>query len=88
MDLGLSEKVKPLVAAVKDMVDTQIAPLDAEFRSEVGKGGDRFVYTPRMTEILESLKADLKWVVIPDWGHRDDTKRAMEWFMKTDAASK
>ena len=60
MDLGLSEKVKPLVAAVKEMVDTQIAPLEEEFRSEVGKSGDRFVYTPRMTEILESLKTEAK----------------------------
>ena len=60
MDLGLSDKVKPLVASVKDMVETRIKPLEAEFRAEVGSTGDRFAYTPRMTEILEGLKAEAR----------------------------
>ncbi len=57
MDLGVTEKVAPLIEAVRKMVQEDIAPLDAEFHAEVGKTGDRFVYTPRMTEILEGLKA-------------------------------
>ena len=32
-------------------------PLDEEFLAEVGKDGDRWVYTKRQTEILEGLKA-------------------------------
>ena len=60
MDLGITEKVAPLIKAVREMVTSEIAPLEDEYRSEVGKGGDRFVYTPRMTEILEGLKAEAR----------------------------
>src|SRR5690606_14676919 len=57
MDLGMTDRVKPLVEKVRRMVEEEIAPLDAEFHAEIGKGGDRFAYTPRMTEIMEGLKA-------------------------------
>ena len=60
MDLGISDKVRPLIKQVRDMVTNQIAPLDNEFHGEVGKTGNRFEYTPRMTEILEGLKADAR----------------------------
>jgi len=60
MDLGISKKVAPLIAAVREMVENEIAPLEAEYRTEVGKAGDRFVYTPRMTEILENLKTEAR----------------------------
>lgn len=60
MDLGVTEKVKPLIAAVRDMVQNEIAPLNAEFHAEVGKTGNRFEYTERMTEILEGLKAEAR----------------------------
>ena len=56
MDLGMSDRVKPLVEKVRRMVEEEIAPLDAEFHAEIGKNGNRFSYTPRMTEILEGLK--------------------------------
>ena len=60
MDLGISDKVRPLIKQVRDMVTNQIAPLDEEFHNEVGKTGNRFEYTARMTEILEGLKDDAK----------------------------
>ena len=62
MDLGISDKVAPLIAAVRDMVQTDIAPLDAEFHSEVGKhpSGDRFKHTKRQLDILDGLKAKAK----------------------------
>ena len=60
MDLGISDRVAPYLAAVRTMIRDEIAPLDAEFQAEVGKDGDRFAYTPRMTEILEGLKAEAK----------------------------
>ncbi len=60
MDLGITDKVRPLIAAVRDMVENEVMPLDAEFFAEVGKTGDRFEYTPRMTEILEGLKAEAR----------------------------
>ena len=59
MDLGITERVAPLIQAVRDMVENDIAPLDAEFHAEVGKhpSGDRFQHTPRQLEILDGLKA-------------------------------
>jgi acyl-CoA dehydrogenase len=58
MDLGISEKVGPLVEAVRRMVRDEIAPLDAEFQREVGKhpSGDRFRHTDRQLQILDGLK--------------------------------
>ncbi len=60
MELGISAKVAPLIDAVRTMVVNEIAPMDAEFRAEIGKTGNRFEYTPRMTEILEGLKAEAR----------------------------
>ena len=60
MDLGISDRVAPYLTAVRAMIRDEIAALDAEFQAEVGKDGDRFAYTPRMTEILEGLKAEAK----------------------------
>ena len=59
MDLGITEKVRPLIDAVRQMVEDEIAPLDAEFHAEVGKhpSGDRFKHTDRQLEILATLKA-------------------------------
>jgi len=59
MDLGVSAKVRPLVAQVRQMVREDIAPLDAEFHAEVGRhpSGDRFQMTDRQMEILSDLKA-------------------------------
>ena len=56
-NLEISDAYKPIVQKVKDFIITEIDPLTAEFFSEVGKNGDRWEYTPRMTEILEGLKA-------------------------------
>ncbi|MGE0500741.1 MAG: acyl-CoA dehydrogenase family protein [Rhizobiaceae bacterium] len=56
MDLGMSEKVRPLHQRVAEMVREEIMPLDEEFLAEVGKDGDRWSYTRRQTEILEGLK--------------------------------
>ncbi|MEL7049770.1 MAG: acyl-CoA dehydrogenase family protein, partial [Pseudomonadota bacterium] len=59
MDLGMTDRVKPLVEAVRRMVADEIAPLDREFHAEVGRhpSGDRFQHTKRQTEILRELKA-------------------------------
>ena len=58
MDLGITKKVAPLIDAVRDMVNNEIEPLDAEFHSEVGKhpSGDRFQHTDRQIKILDELK--------------------------------
>jgi acyl-CoA dehydrogenase len=60
MALGMTERVKPIHAKVAAMVRDEIMPLDEEFLAEVGKGGNRWAYTPRQTEILEGLKRKAK----------------------------
>ncbi len=60
MDLGVTDKVKPLISAVRDIVRNEVIPVEEEFEAEIGKGGNRFEYTPRMLEILEGLKAKAK----------------------------
>jgi acyl-CoA dehydrogenase len=59
VDLGISEKVKLILEEVKNFIDTEILPLEAEYHQEVEKG-DRWAYTDRQTEILESLKSKAK----------------------------
>ncbi len=78
MDLGMTERVRPLVNRVREMVETEIAPLDAEFAAEVGRhpSGDRFRLTDRQREILDGLKATAKarglwnfWLTDSDRGY-------------------
>ncbi len=57
MDLGMTERLKPIHEKVARMVRDEIMPLDEEFLAEVGANGDRWTYTPRQTEILEGLKS-------------------------------
>ena len=58
MDLGVTEKVKPLIDKVSEMVSNDIEPLDKEFHEEVGKhpSGSRWQLTDRQLEILSYLK--------------------------------
>ena len=76
MDLGMTPKVKPLVEKVRAMVRTEVMPLDEEYESEIGKGGDRFTHTKRQIEILEGLKAKARerglwnfWLTHSDRGY-------------------
>ena len=55
MDLGISEKLRPIRDQVSKMVSDQIAPLDSEYFDEVEKG-DRWKFTDRQFEIVEGLK--------------------------------
>lgn len=55
MDLGISERVKPLLAEVKVFIEREVIPLEEEFHSEIGNG-DRWQFTDRQTEIMETLK--------------------------------
>ena len=59
MDLGISDKVKPIIEEVKHFIDIEIMPMETEYHTEIGKG-DRWTYTERQTEILESLKSKAK----------------------------
>jgi len=59
MDLGISDKVKPIIEEVKHFIDIEIMPMETEYHTEIGKG-DRWTYTERQTEMLESLKSKAK----------------------------
>ena len=56
MDLGISARVAPILEAVRAYIDEQIAPVEQEYIEQVATG-DRWQFTDRQTEILESLKA-------------------------------
>jgi len=57
MHLGITDKVRPLIAAVRAMVRDEIMPLEEEYEAQVGRDGDRFRPTARMQEIFAQLKA-------------------------------
>ena len=76
MNLGMTERLKPIHQKVVQMVREEIIPLDEEFLTEVGKNGDRWSYTPRQTEILEGLKVKARerglwnfWLTHSDRGY-------------------
>lgn len=78
MDLGVSERVKPLIDQVRAMVRDEIMPLEEEYHHEVGKaaGGERFQFTDRQNEIREGLKAKARerglwnfWLTDSDRGY-------------------
>ena len=66
MNLGMTERLKPILERVRRMVRQEIAPLDDEFLAEVGKDGDRWKFTARQTEILEGL--EVGEIVVADAG--------------------
>ena len=55
MDLGISDRVAPLLAEVKEFIDNEVLSVEHEFFEEVGVG-DRWQLTGRQEEILGSLK--------------------------------
>ena len=74
MDLGLSARGEDILARARAMIADEIAPLEAEFLSEVGVG-DRWQLTGRQSEILSGLKDRAKisglwnlWLTDPDRG--------------------
>jgi len=59
MDLGVTPRLAPVLAAVKRMIADDIAPRDEAFLAEVDSG-DRWAFTAKQTEILTGLKAKAK----------------------------
>ncbi|MDG0979084.1 MAG: acyl-CoA dehydrogenase family protein [Halieaceae bacterium] len=56
MDLGISERLEPLLHSVKTFIAEEIEPMEDEYWQEVDTGS-RWEFTDRQTEILETLKA-------------------------------
>ncbi len=59
MNLGPSDRLQPILEAVKTMVRDDVTPLEAEYFAEV-EVGDRWTLTARQSEILEGLKSKAK----------------------------
>jgi len=59
MDLGVSERARPLLDAVRTFIDEKVLPVDEEFLAEVEKG-DRWSLTKRQQAILGDLKAEAR----------------------------
>mgnify|MGYP000020576969 CR=1 FL=1 len=56
MDLGISDRVKPILAQVQQFVEQEIRPFEAEYHNEVSVG-DRWQLTQPQYEIMDGLKA-------------------------------
>ena len=59
MNLGIREEHEPLLEQVREMIRDEVMPLEDEYHAEIGKD-DRWQYTDRQTEILETLKSKAK----------------------------
>ncbi|MEJ1992476.1 MAG: acyl-CoA dehydrogenase family protein [Maritimibacter sp.] len=62
MDLGVSDKVRPLIDAVRKMIDEVVVPASDEYHAEVGNNpqGNRFALNDRQLQIMADLKAEAK----------------------------
>ncbi len=76
MDLGISDKVKPLLAKITQMMQEEIMPLDEEFHAETKTASDRWSLTARQQEILAELQAKARkeglwnfWLTNSDHGY-------------------
>ncbi|MEO1201680.1 MAG: acyl-CoA dehydrogenase family protein [Pseudomonadota bacterium] len=56
MDLGISDRVRPLLEAVRTFIAERVVPVDEEFLAEVDNGG-RWTLSDRQQEILADLKS-------------------------------
>ncbi len=59
MNFGMRPEYQNLLDRVTAMIRDEVMPLEAEYHAEVATG-DRWTYTARQTEILESLKTKAK----------------------------
>ena len=59
MDLGVTERVRPILDDVKAFIRERVQPVDEEFLAEVSVG-ERWTLTERQLEILDTLKSAAK----------------------------
>ncbi len=60
MDLGISEKIRPILEHVKTFIANEIMPVEKEFYDLIGADGDRWAWTARQDEIRDALKEKAK----------------------------
>jgi acyl-CoA dehydrogenase len=56
MDLGMSERVRPMVEAMRRFIQDEVMPVEAEYQAEIGRTGDRWQPTDRMRKIVADLQ--------------------------------
>jgi len=56
MNIGVTDRVRPLLDAVRTFIDERVLPVEEEYLAEIGNG-DRWSLNARQTEILEGLKS-------------------------------
>jgi len=59
MDLGISDRLQPILDDVRSFIRDRVMPVDEEFLAEVDNG-DRWALNERQAEILEGLKAEAR----------------------------
>jgi len=60
MCLGVTERLKPILAEVRDMVQNDILPIEKQWHHETETAADRWAHTPWQLETLETLKSKAK----------------------------
>ncbi|MEM1187583.1 MAG: acyl-CoA dehydrogenase family protein [Pseudomonadota bacterium] len=56
MDLGISEKLAPTLERVRTFIAEEVQPMEEAYAAEIATG-DRWAFTDRQTEIIETLKS-------------------------------
>ena len=81
MDLGVTDRLRPLLDAVRTFIDERVIPVDHEYFAEVDKG-DRWSLTERRQEIIEGLKSAAReqnlwnfWLTDSESGYGLSTRR-------------
>ena len=59
MDLGVSEKVAPILESVRNFINVEVLPLEQEYKAQI-EIGSPWEFTDRQTEILDSLKLNAR----------------------------
>jgi acyl-CoA dehydrogenase len=57
MCLGVTERLKPILADVRDIVQNDVLPIEGKWHQETENAADRWAHTPWQLETLEALKA-------------------------------
>jgi len=55
MNIGVTDRLRPILDAVKSFIDERVLPVDEEFLAEINNG-DRWSLNGRQQQILDSLK--------------------------------
>jgi acyl-CoA dehydrogenase len=55
MDLGMTDRVRPMVEKLRRFVQDEVIPVEDEYHAEIGRSGDRWQPTERMLEIIAGL---------------------------------